>query len=61
MQDGIVTEDTRYDPYAKEMMGTTIMSVKYDGGVVVCADTSTTMKRLRNLLIWHLGCGQSRR
>lgn len=41
MQEGTITEDTRYDPYAKEMMGTTIMSVKYDGGLVVAADTST--------------------
>ena len=27
--------------YPTETMGTTIMAVKYDGGVIACADSST--------------------
>jgi 20S proteasome alpha/beta subunit len=28
--------------YPQETMGTTIMAIKYDGGVIACADSSTT-------------------
>jgi hypothetical protein len=28
--------------YPKETMGTTVLAVKYDGGVIACADSSTS-------------------
>ncbi len=28
--------------YPRETMGTTIMALKYQGGVIACADSSTT-------------------
>ncbi|MCB0370922.1 MAG: hypothetical protein KDD45_16240 [Bdellovibrionales bacterium] len=29
--------------YPQETMGTTIMAIKYDGGVIACADSSTSL------------------
>ena len=29
--------------YPQETMGTTIMALKYDGGVIACADSSTSL------------------
>jgi 20S proteasome alpha/beta subunit len=30
--------------YPKETMGTTIMAIKYEGGVIACADSSKVLK-----------------
>lgn len=36
--------------YQKETMGTTIMACKYEGGVIVCADSSTTLAYSRDIV-----------
>jgi 20S proteasome alpha/beta subunit len=36
--------------YQKETMGTTIMSVKYDGGVIACADSRNNFPNYRNII-----------
>lgn len=36
--------------YQKETMGTTIMSVKYDGGVIACADSRNNFDNCRNII-----------
>jgi len=36
--------------YQKETMGTTIMAIKYDGGVIACADTRKPIDNLRNII-----------
>lgn len=36
--------------YPKETMGTTIIAVKYDGGVIACADSSNNLNMQEPLL-----------
>ena len=36
--------------YQKETMGTTIMAVKYEGGVIACADSRNNLFHFRNFI-----------
>jgi 20S proteasome alpha/beta subunit len=41
----MTTQETEHKSffYPKETMGTTIMAIKYDGGVIACADSSNNI------------------
>ncbi len=45
--------------YQKETMGTTIMAIKYEGGVIACADSSNPAILFRDLIWWSLYRRQS--
>ena len=47
------------DFYGKETMGTTIMAVKYDGGVIACADTRNKCPYPRHIFRRLIHSGQS--
>jgi 20S proteasome alpha/beta subunit len=39
MKEQSITVDPQFDPYCQERMGTTILAVKFNGGVIAAADT----------------------
>lgn len=49
-----------FDPYSQERMGTTILAIKFNGGVVVAADTRKFRSERRNF-VGIVRCGSRRR
>lgn len=43
MKESSYAVEQQFDPYSQERMGTTILAIKFNGGVIAAADTSTSL------------------